>query len=111
MQYAQRHINSLRSAFKKAHRTTLRVEKDRWLVFKNKCHDMGLTTCFVMRSLMENWLEATYRNKVLFDVRKKKKRGISPTWNYPQPRPFEGLDLIEYLVGDQSDKQFHQEIP
>ena len=105
MQYAQRHINSLRSAFKKAHRTTLRVEKDRWTVFKKRCHDMGLTTCFVMRSLMENWLEATYRNKVLFDVKSMKlleeKKGKMPRWDYPQPRPFEGLDLIEYLVGDQ----------
>lgn len=100
MVYAQRHINTLRSAFKNSHRTTIRVEKERWLVFKKKCRDMGLTTCFVMRSLMENWLEATYRNKVLFDVARARKPTKMPKWNYPQPRVFEGKDLWEWLLAD-----------
>lgn len=66
MEYAQRHIKRFRPIFQNSHRTTIRVEKDRWLLFKKRTHEMGLTSCFVLRSLMEKWLEETYSEKVLF---------------------------------------------
>ena len=76
MTYAQRHIKRFRPIFQNSHRTTIRVEKDRWLLFKKQCQEMSLTTCFIIRSLIEKWLEATYSEKKLFTRTRKKAKYV-----------------------------------
>lgn len=39
------------------HRTTIRVFSDEWQTFKETCHQYGLTTCYVLRCFIHQWLD------------------------------------------------------
>jgi len=45
-------------AFEHIHRTTLRIDQKTWDAFKQLCSELDITTCFVMRSLIHEWLNS-----------------------------------------------------